>query len=88
MSRERKSAVTPILAILVVVTALLGLYVGGYFWLGHRYPNPPGAGIARLFPYVWVQTLYIPAAKIESFVIGCDVQAGCYFAGGHPPLPE
>lgn len=81
MSQQLRRSTGPILATLALLLLPLGaVYVGGYYWLGLRYPNPPG-GSVRLFPYVWQQKLYQPAAKVESFLSKSDVQAGCYFYG-------
>ena len=92
MGKQRKSRAAAIPAILVVMAALLGLYVGGYYWLGHYYPNSLVIGTrtisVRLFPYEWVQKLYMPAAKAESLLSNREVLAGCYYYGGHPELPE
>jgi hypothetical protein len=76
----RSSAAAPILAVLAIVLALLGAYVGGYFLLGKRQVYvvltrgvPPL--IRREFPAKWLAVAYQPFAKIESWLTGSDINA-------------
>jgi hypothetical protein len=77
---SRPSTAAPILAMFAIVVALLGLYVGGYFWLGKRKlyvvlteEVPPRT--LREFPAKWLAVAYQPMAKVESWVAGSDVSA-------------
>jgi len=69
----RPSAAAPILAVLAILLALLGAYVGGYFWLGD--PYFVGAGyVEREFPHLWQARLYRPMAWLEQRLSGTDVE--------------
>jgi hypothetical protein len=65
---SRRFTAAPILAVLAigVPLLLLGAYVGGYFWLGewlHGGPVP-----MRYYRYRWQASVFMPAAKIESYL--------------------
>ena len=79
------STVAPILAVLTIVLALLGAYMGGYFWLGEHcvvqniscvgdegclWPECTG----RRFNSPWLATLFKPMSQIESFFRGVDFE--------------
>ena len=67
---SRPSTAAPILAVLVVVVAPLGLYVGGYFWLSNPSNWAPEIVLDRVYPYQWLATIYKPAGDIEQRVSG------------------
>lgn len=84
---SRRSTAAPILAVLAAVLPLLllGLYVGGYFWLGkfcivqkisytgeveHLWPEHPG----RSFNSRWLAMLFQPMSRIESYCRGVDFE--------------
>jgi hypothetical protein len=86
MGNKPTRTAAPIVAALALLLLPLGaVYVGGYYWLGFYYPNSLVIGTrtisVRSFPYVWQQKLYVPAAKLESFLSKSEVQAGCYYYG-------
>jgi len=83
---SRPSAAAPILAVLAIVL-LLTAYVAGYFWLGklstrnlgiaavngveYREVKPP----CRHFHNRWQAGLFSPAAQVESWLRGVDIEA-------------
>ena len=74
----RPSPTIPILATLAILCALLGAYVGGYFWLGeHRDSLAEGFMgrrlIIRMYRYEWQVTIFKPATKLETRLRGVDV---------------
>ena len=67
---------SPILVATTVVTALLILYVAGYFWLSKPGTSTSFRGpvrMARFFPNEIWATIYRPVAAIESTVRGREV---------------
>ena len=69
---------SPILVAVTVVTALLILYIAGYFWLSNPGTITSFGGpvrLARFFPNETWATIYRPAAAIESAVRGREVYA-------------
>jgi hypothetical protein len=64
MSREHKSAAAPILAVLAIVLAMLGAYVGGYFWLGER-QELNSVQTTRVYSARWQGTVFGPIAWVE-----------------------
>jgi hypothetical protein len=79
MKTERSSAATAVLSTFVVLTSLLGVYVGGYFGLGECFELSRGAGKYRIYRYKWLANVFVPAAWIESKLTGEDV--GTEFEG-------
>jgi hypothetical protein len=78
---SRPSTAAPILAVLAIMLALLGTYVGGYFWLGQVRPFislSPASGISRegmnrVYQFKWLATAFAPLAKCESWATGKEV---------------
>ena len=78
---SRPSTAAPILAVLAIVLVMLGAYVGGYFWLGEfmLYTDLPERGerplgIERTYQYLWQKKVFQPAARVETYLRGLDVQ--------------
>jgi hypothetical protein len=75
--RQKSSAAASLLVSLALLLAILGLYVGGYFWPSestavYRFEK---TWIRRSFGNRWLAWAYQPAAWIESRVHGRDIQA-------------
>jgi len=78
----RTSTFVPLLAALAILLFPLGVYLGGYFWLG-RYvefdwgslqnPRIDDMSAWRTFPRKWLVRAYQPAGRVESWVRGYDV---------------
>jgi hypothetical protein len=94
MGEKRKSSAAPILAVLVIVLAMLGMYAGGYFWLGEltgiaHFPNVenpgPGYELRREYPLRWEAVSYQPLAAIETWLRGIKVTTGVSWP---PPAPQ
>jgi len=76
----RPSTAAPILAVLAVVLATLGAYVGGYFWMGQRRdvvlgPNPaaPTNCTLRTYKHAWEMKAFKPMARLEAWFRGHSV---------------
>jgi hypothetical protein len=71
--------------VFALVGVLLGLYVGGYLWLGEFRQSPIvfGAGIERAYSQQWMAIVFQPAAKLEGRMRGIEVQA----FETHPSVP-
>ena len=72
---SRPSTAAPILALLAIVLVTLGAYVGGYFSLGERVDLSRGDFI-RSYGHPLLETLFRPAASIESLFRGVNVFSG------------
>lgn len=77
---SRPSIVAPILAVLAIVLAMLGAYVGGYFWLG-SYSETPSIWakegiVIRTYPHEWQVKLFRPLAILESWLTGYRIEIG------------
>lgn len=77
---SRPSTAAPILAVLAVVLATLGAYVGGYLWLGqcsisypHGDPDLPFDRIERGYPQRWMVTAFKPVSLVEASLFGYPV---------------
>jgi hypothetical protein len=74
---SRHSTAAPILAMLAIGLAMLGSYVGGYFWLGERHDlkgTYPGLPIVmRQYPQQWQSAIYQPLGRVEQWILGIDV---------------
>jgi hypothetical protein len=73
---SRPSTAARILATLAIVAALLGAYVGAYFWLGVARPGYVGNNlvhITRTYPFQWEALAFEPAAGVEGLVRGVGV---------------
>ena len=82
---SRPSIAAPILAVLAIVLLALGAaYLGGYFWLGQRFDYDETA--ARLYPQQWMANSFKPAARLETWLTGVEVQSH-YLASPQPPPP-
>ena len=75
---SRPSTAAPILAVLAIVLAMLGAYVGGYFLVGYRIDWQP-SGFARSYPSRWIAVAFIPAARVEAWVTGESVDVYCCY---------
>lgn len=62
----------PVLAIVLVLVALLGVYAGGYLWLGHS--REWVHVTERSFPSQWLVPIFQPAARLEGLVRGIEVR--------------
>ena len=76
----RPSTAAPILAVLAIVLVMLGMYVGGYFWLGTREQYVPVDNGGREivlhdFPHQWEALAFQPAAQFESLLLGLEVES-------------
>ena len=76
---SRPSTAAPILAALAILLLPLGVYVGGYFWLGRRADRfhvvtNELARIDRTYPKRWLAILYQPAARAEEAARGVEVE--------------
>jgi len=66
------------LVVLIVAACFaVALYATGYLALSQSMTSLAGGGRCRMFPSLWLVTIYQPAAKVESVVIGKRVDAGC-----------
>jgi hypothetical protein len=87
---SRPSTAAPILAVLAIGLVTLGVYVGGYFWLGERHDMQFGtiqvSSIAELermppslrlrnFPHKWEAEMFKPLASVESWWCGFPVNS-------------
>ena len=73
---SRPSTAAPILAVLAIVLATLGAYVGGYFWLGEyeSFQSPGRApSIVRTYRFAWQKMLFRSAGRVEGFLRVCSV---------------
>ena len=77
-----KSRLAPVLIVVGILSAALGVYALGYFLGGEKlahgpYSGPPrGAGHSRFFKSRWQCALYSPAAKVEAIAFGLNVRLG------------
>ena len=79
---SRPSFTVPILAILAILFALLGAYVGGYFWLGKvDTVSRPGTR-ERFYNRQWLCVIYKPLGKVETWLTGNGVDINY-----RPPIP-
>ena len=65
---SRPSTAAPILAVLAIVLATLGPYVGGYFWLC-KYRKGTAFSI-RIYSNRWQALMFTPAATVENLASG------------------
>jgi hypothetical protein len=73
---SRPSTAAPILAVLAVVLAMLGAYVGGYLWLGTReLIVVDEGGVLHDYPHQWEASIFQPAAWVESKLLGVTVES-------------
>jgi len=77
--------VTPTLAIFALIAVPLAIYVAGYLLLGERRvwmtganPGDPVMGIERMYRQQWMPTVFRPAAKVEGWLRGVQVQPTWY----------
>jgi len=76
---SRPSTAAPILAVLAIALVMLGgIYVGGYLWLGEvteiTFDETYETAIVRsYYPHSWGPMVFQPAAKVESWLRGCEV---------------
>jgi hypothetical protein len=78
---SRPSNAAPILAALAIVLAMMGAYVGGYFWLGEYDPTAEvgyANGVVepltlRTYRHAGLALLFYPAAVAESLITGANV---------------
>lgn len=83
MTSRRPSTAAPVVTVLAVVLVTLGMYVGGYFWMGTRRvwisARVSSTGeqvldaVERTYPNQFFATLYRPAGWIEEQYIGINV---------------
>jgi hypothetical protein len=76
---SRPSTAASILAVLAIVLALMGAYVGGYFWLGEWGESNVPYGGARPYEYRsyrqrWQAIVFAPAGQLESWMRGIKVE--------------
>src|SRR5262245_59647146 len=81
MENSRKPNKSPALAMFVPLAMLLslGLYIGGYFWLGGRndwQSKQTGALVAieRYYGRPWLALLFKPAGWVEQQLRGVEVE--------------
>jgi hypothetical protein len=76
---ESKSVGPAIVGVIVLVLALLAAYATGYFWSGDMAEDPFYASSPiplprdRYYQHAWQLTIFVPAAFVESKVIGRPV---------------
>jgi len=77
---SRPSTAAPILAVLAIVLAMLGAYVGGYVWLGQAatiaFTTASGGsqpGMERRYAQDWLRRCFEPAASAEAKLGGYPV---------------
>ena len=70
MERQRSSA-TAVFVCALLIVAMPGLYVAGYFWHEDQSNNP--LVIDRLFRYQWLARIYWPAARAEEYFRDTEV---------------
>ena len=66
------------LTVALAVLALLGVYVGGYFWLGSYVPGfavaradgPPLIASVRFYPVSFLAAVFRPAARVKTWLTG------------------
>lgn len=68
------------LAVFALVAIPLGVYVGGYFWLGKAFGyfvvnKDQLSKIERHYDHLWQRDIFQPAARVESWVRGIQVVA-------------
>jgi hypothetical protein len=76
------SPAAAILAAVLVLVAIFGLYVGGYYAMGRKQyvswyieGHAAFSGWYRVYRYEWLKTVYTPMAWVESRATGHDVVA-------------
>ena len=77
---SRPSTAAPILAALAIGLVVLGVYVGGYLWLGRLksgwiYSGPAAPDVVREFDREILVNMYWPATRVESWIRSKNVQA-------------
>lgn len=80
--------VTMVLGMFAIVALLIGVYVGGYLWLGEvvvfSAEIPPG--VDRDYPCEWQMWMFRPATKVESWLTGRNVKA--VYSRGWKPVKQ
>jgi len=93
---RRTSTFAPLLAAVAIVLIPLGVYLGGYFWLGEYteinwgvLDSPPTDHFTawRTFPNARLMNLYAPLGKVESWVRGYDVDLSSDEPDVTPSMP-
>ena len=75
---SRPSTAAPILAVLAIVLALLGAYVGGYFGLGECFVIVEGGCPTRIeqtYSTASLATVFETATKVDAWLTGREVVA-------------
>lgn len=72
---SRSSTAAPLLAVLAVVLATLGAYVGGYFWLPVNTLSDP---TWRIYRHRWQADVFEPAGRVEEWLTGSDITVCCF----------
>ena len=78
---SRPSTAPPILAVLAIVLATLGAYVGGYLLRGRVFPVPIKVR-ARAFASYTERCLFWPAMYAEGFCTGLNIVSQYPEGGG------
>lgn len=87
MTDKQPGTMHIILAVVLMIAIPLSAYVGGYFCLGshsgaYKFDETQ---CWRAFDHLWLVKLYRPAARVESWITGYDVQATLSFDQPMPP---
>jgi hypothetical protein len=75
---ERAKWLAPALSIAAILVAMLAAYTTAYFWLGKKLAIGDGVTVIRVYNSSAVAVMFIPAAAVESWVTGLNVEAGNY----------
>ena len=70
MERTRNPASSPLIVAIILV-AVLAAYVSAYYLMGTV--GSAGAQRLHVYPTQWQATLFTPAAKVESLLLGREV---------------
>lgn len=71
---ERNSPAAKILVMLAIVLLPLLAYSGGYFWTSYKITALTPQ--LRSYRYRWQAAIFLPAAKVESYLSGSETTTG------------
>jgi hypothetical protein len=74
MNDKHSSAVPVLAAIVMLLTVVLGAYVGAYFWRGAYIDESNSDWAVRVFATAAEARFFRPAAKVESLVMRRQVK--------------
>jgi hypothetical protein len=91
MTERKPLSLLPIIAVFAVVLSFVAAYAGGYFWLGERADFGDKAIIFRSYDRQWLASAFNPAARVEGWITGKQVEVIATEDAGwtsFPPLSE